>query len=205
MKEIFLICLLLLGTGLVDDRKIHAEGTQKKQYYKFPKEIKPHWFIHVLKSYSSEEPQSILFLNKQADGSLIPVKLKTFYPEGMVKSESDLGGSNKDTFHKEGTTLTYYRNGHIRRMQFFAQGIQEAEEVYYNDQGKIKSIYHLKGGIKQGAYKLYFDGGGIYEEGFFDKGYKTGECCRYYSNKEKQSIDFYSKGLKQGICKEWYE
>lgn len=109
--------------------------------------------------------------------------IKTYYPNGVLKSETQRSFFKKNGYHKE-----YHPNGQLQLEATYVNGIKNGEEKQYLDNGTLRRKVTYLNGIKNGTETVYYDKSRI--EIPYEKGKKEGKANIIVSNIEHYSITY---------------
>src|SRR3989304_8535694 len=78
--------------------------------------------------------------------------VKTYYPNGMIKTEGDYLYDQLDGYYKE-----YYPNGKLWKDWKFRNGKEDGLSTWYFEDGKISIEWNYEDGIKEGTSSWYYE------------------------------------------------
>ena len=89
-----------------------------------------------------------------AAGTLIygDMPLKTYYPNGVLRTETQ-----RSFFKKNGTHKEYHPNGQLKLEAMYVDNVQNGQEKQYLDNGTLKRKVTYVNGAKNGTETIYYD------------------------------------------------
>jgi uncharacterized protein len=169
---------------------------------------------------------------------------KYFYPDDNIKEEGTYYYGKKDGYFKQydkkGNLISikkydndveiydapeltsyeiktdYYKNGRVKIVGSYKDGIPEGIRRDYDPQGNIKQAYIFKTGIivgqgivdaegkKQGAWKEFYEDGELYGEGIYKDNKRQEEWKFYYKGGQVEQIGKYNAAGKPDGLWKWY-
>lgn len=140
-----------------------------------------------------------------------------YYPNGTIQFSAQLQSGKLDgpykAFHEDGSLRIEgaFRQDqpHQEWRRFFASGVQESLEFYYNGlkvgdwkwfhaNGEVRETISFIQDKKDGSYQSFFPNGQLEEQGTFDKNEKVGSWQTYFDNGQLASQSNFSFGMPDG-------
>jgi TonB family protein len=91
--------------------------------------------------------------------------VKTYYPNGSVKSEI----SFKDTV-REGEAKFYFEDGTLKEERLYINGRVEGLVKVYSPNGKLKELINIESGKREGPTSVFDEDGNYIKDIFFENG-----------------------------------
>ena len=104
-----------------------------------------------------------------------------YYSTGEILKEYQVVNGNKNGFHKE-----YYRNGNLKAIHYYKNGIKIDSSIYFDESNKIVKKVDLYISKDTTVRKIFFMNGNIESKG---KIYKTNKIGKWVYNREDGSIE----------------
>ena len=120
-----------------------------------------------------------------AAGTLIygDMPLKTYYPNGVLRTETQ-----RSFFKKNGTHKEYHPNGQLKLEAMYVDNVQNGQEKQYLDNGTLKRKVTYVNGAKNGTETIYYDKSRI--EIPYENGKKEGKANIIVSNVEHYAVTY---------------
>lgn len=113
----------------------------------------------------------------------------------LIQQEVEMKNGKKNGWAKE-----YYKNGKLKRKQFYVNDTLNDSSLYYHDNGRLAKLQFLKDKKFHGAWRDFNKEGKLVEEKFFKDGLRDSVCTRYtYRTCKLQDRITYKMGEKDGV------
>jgi uncharacterized protein len=209
-----------VGQGMLLDGRRHG------QWEIFTRKVKKNANAFIDQTSNDRVPEKVLSRQFDLDRPYQVIQYKhgllhgefvENYPSGALKFKANLVSGKL-----EGSYEAYHENGgiqvkgtfrqdkpHQEWHRFFANGIQESLEYYYNglrvgnwkwfhETGQLRESIAFVQDVKQGSYQSFYQNGQVQEKGVFEKNEKIGSWQTYFDNGQLASQESFSFGLPDG-------
>ena len=153
-----ILVLLILPAVILSACNNSNENGQKK-----PKEVKLKRNEAVVNSYVNGTPQVVRKM-EEIDGQKVAVYEKEYYEDGNILKEGPLTNNQRS-----GEWKIYYRNGQIRNLVNYDNGVLNDTIIGYNENGTLKFKGIFKDGQKTGTWLIFDDNGKFLENRVYMK------------------------------------
>ena len=148
MKMIKKIFMLLILPAIILSACNGGENGQKKL-----KKVRLKSNEVVVNSYVNGTPQVVRKMEDK-DGQKVAVFEKEYYDDGNILKEGPLTDNKRN-----GKWKIYYRDGQIRNIVNYKNGVLNDTIIGYNENGTLKFRGIFKDGLKSGTWLIYDDNG----------------------------------------------
>lgn len=126
------------------------------------------------------------------------IELKTFYPDGVIRSYGSLIGMNRTGHWK-----FYNPHGILIKEENYIDGLLEGEQKSFFINGQIREEYSCDSNVVEGFYREYYINGKVKSEGVMVKGNNEGEWISYYPNGMIENRSYWKDGKMVGFYEEY--
>jgi antitoxin component YwqK of YwqJK toxin-antitoxin module len=210
---LFSLCASLLWGSPNDKPALTQEQKNAYAAVSTLKPRQPNWRTEIFKSYPNGNLEIVLLYEPEVDGGEHPVKQVSFYENGQIKSEVDLGFVDKDSlaakewkssFVPHGTRVDLSPEGHLSQIIPYHFGVIEGECKSFSPDGKVASQRLYVKGKLDGESQSFFENGQIKERAFYREGNLEGDFVQYYENGTKSVSIPHAAGKVEGTAFEWF-
>lgn len=118
----------------------------------------------------------------------------------LVMQEVEMKDGKKNGYAKE-----FYRNGKLKRLQFYLNDTLNDSSIYFHSNGQISNLQFFKNKRKHGAWKDFNKEGKLVKEMNFENDLLNGICTQYtYRTGRIQTKIYYKNGDKDGLEEQYY-
>jgi len=147
MKMIRKIFMLLILPAIILSACNNGESGKN------PKKVRLKSNEVVVNSYVNGTPQVVRKMEEK-DGQKVPVYEKEYYEDGNILKEGPLVNNQRN-----GKWKIYYRDGQIRNIVNYDNGVLNDTIIGYNENGTVKFRGIFKEGQKSGTWLIYDENG----------------------------------------------
>ena len=160
---LFLVFSLLFGsTCLTADLPSLAKGLQPMQ---------AQWATVVYSTYPEGSVEAIVFVDRrpQENGAVteVPMKRLTYFPSGILQSESDLAATTLDAIVLHGVSICYYETGAIQSITDYYNGQKAGIHRTFYPNEHIQQEQEYTAGKLDGAAAYFDEEGNLLQIGYF--------------------------------------